>query len=197
MIMEKQKSLVERQIIPKGSKYIPSKWVKILYERIDIERDLCYVMFHIETGLRVTDVVNMKVDRIDWQNDTLTIHDYKKREDRTIPLAPNLRRQIKRWLVVRQNKRVKNQLLFPFSQKTANRILKKWCGVVGFPYADLVSTHWCRHTFIKLSQKCGRDIKLVQLHTGDTEFTLLKWYRNLSIEEAKAEINDKPLIEPE
>ena len=74
-----------------------------------------------------------------------------------------------------------------------NRILKKWCAKIGFKYADKVASHWCRHTFIRLSRKAKRDIKAVQQNTGDSINTLLEWYSDLSAEDMNEELNEKSI----
>jgi len=40
----------------------------------------------------------------------------------------------------------------------------------------------------------GRDIKVVQQNTGDTIETILKYYRDLSIEDRVREMEEKPLL---
>lgn len=40
----------------------------------------------------------------------------------------------------------------------------------------------------------GRDIKVVQQNTGDTVETILKYYRDLSIEDRTAEFDAKPIL---
>ena len=60
--------------------------------------------------------------------------------------------------------------------------------------SDRVSSHWLRHTFIRLSKRAGRDVKAVQQNTGDTIQTILEWYEELSDEEMGEEIQGKPLV---
>lgn len=183
----------EKPKIPKGEKYIPAKWVGKLYESIDNIRDLTYLMFHIETGIRVSDVIGSEIVHIDWDNNRINIYDYKKDKWRLVYFPSKIVSQLKMWLEYRKVKGIKDKQLFPFSAKTANRILKKWCKQIGFPLAHLVSSHWCRHTFIKLSRSQGRDLMLVKQNTGDTIQTILSWYSILSSDELRNEI-EKDII---
>jgi len=191
--LKREKSMVVSKKIDKGDKYIPAKWLKKLYDLTEKVRDKTYIMYHAETGLRVSDVVGSEVVHIDWDNNRVKTYDYKKDEWRWVYFPPFIRSQLKIWLKVRQNEGIKDKRIFPFSQRTANRILKKWCKKIDFPYADKVSSHWLRHTFIRLSRKAGRDLKAVQQNTGDTIKTILEWYSDLSSEDMKEEIN-KPLV---
>ncbi len=191
--ISKDKSLVVSNKIPKGDKYIPEKYIKKLYNLCDNVRDKTYLMYHIETGLRVSDIVNTEQVHIDWDNNRTYTYDHKKDKWRYIYFPEFVRSQIKMWLKQRQIEDIKDKRLFPFSDKTANRIIKKWCKKIEFPYSKQVSSHWCRHTFIRLSRKAGRDIKAVQQNTGDTIKTILEWYSDLSMEDMQEEIG-KPLV---
>lgn len=192
--------------IPKSDKYIPIDVVRKLYDTVDNIRDLFYIMWHIETGVRVSDIVGQvkskgserelgqEVNNIDWDSNRVYTYDHKKDLWRYVYFSEKVRVKLKMWLKERQNQGIHDRQILPISEKTCNRILKRWCRVVGFKYAEAVGTHWCRHTFIRLSRKAGRDIKAVQQNTGDTVRTLLEWYANLSSEDMKHELETKPLL---
>lgn len=189
-----EKSLIVSKKISKGDKYIPEEWLKKLYDLVDNVRDKTYIMYHTETGLRVSDVINTELVHIDWENFRTYTYDHKKDEWRYVYYPEFVKSQLKMWLKQRQAEGIKDKRLFPISEKTANRILKRWCSRIGFPFADRVGSHWLRHTFIRLSRKSGRDLKAVQQNTGDTVKTILEWYSDLSSEDMKREIAEKPLI---
>jgi integrase len=180
--------------ISKGDKYFPMEFVRQLYNLVDDVQDKTYIMYHIETGLRVSDVVNSKMVLIDWQNLRTNTYDHKKDSWRWVYWPEFVKAQLKQWLVFRQQAGIKDERIFPFTEKTANRIIKRWCVKLGFQYARLASSHWCRHTFIRLSRRAGRDIKAVQQNTGDTIKTLLEWYSDLSGEDMRREIEGRPLV---
>lgn len=183
--------LVPTNKISKGDKYIPDKYLKKLYDRCDNVRDKTYIMYHAETGLRVTDVINSEIVHIDWENYRTNTFDYKKDQWRYVYFPEFVKSQLKMWLKQRQIEGIKDKRIFPFTEKTANRILKQWCKIIEFPYSKQVSSHWLRHTFIRLSRKVGRDIKAVQQNTGDTVKTILDWYSDLSMEDMQTEISKK------
>lgn len=193
-ILDKTKSIVVSNIISKGDKYIPQEVLSKILAIIDNVRDKTYILYHVETGLRVSDVIGTELVHIDWQNNRAYTYDHKKDVWRYVYFPEAVRAQLKMWLQQRQVEDIKDKRLFPFSDKTANRILKYWCKQAGFQYAHIVGSHWLRHTFIRLSRKVGRDIKAVQQNTGDTIKTLLEWYSDLSAEDMHHEIEDKPII---
>lgn len=180
--------------ISKGDKYFPAEWVTKMLEAIDNIRDKAYFIYHIETGLRVSDVCDTDLVHVDWQNNKTYTYDHKKDQWRYVFWPEKVKAVLKMWLKQRQIEDVKSPKLFPFSEKTANRIIKHWAKKVSFPFASHVGSHWCRHTFIRLSRKAGRDIKAVQQNTGDTVKTLLEWYSDLSSEDMREQIEGKPLL---
>lgn len=188
------KSLMLSKKISKGDKYFPVEFVRQLYDKVDDIRDKTYLMYHIETGLRVSDVVGTELVHIDWQNNRTYTYDHKKDSWRWIYFPEKVKSQLKMWLQQRQIEDIKDKRLFPFSEKTANRIVKAWCKQLNFPFASVVGSHWLRHTFIRLSRKTGRDIKAVQQNTGDTIRTILEWYSDLSAEDMYNEIENKSMI---
>jgi integrase len=199
------KSLIVSPKIPKTDKYIPADVLQRLYDTVDNIRDLFYITWHCETGVRVSDIVGIKRKgrerqigqeqrNIDWQGNRIYTFDHKKDEWRYVYFPEKVRSKLKLWLKERQNLGIKGRELFPFSEKTCGRILKRWCRFADFQHADIVGTHWCRHTFIRLSRRAGRDLKAVQQNTGDSIKTILEWYEALGPEDMARELNDKPLI---
>jgi len=204
--MEKVSNLpVVSTKISKSDKYIPKEILLKIYDTIDNPLERAYVMFHAETGLRVSDIVGQKkrgsnvrelgleVQNVDWQSLQAHVYDHKKNQWRWIVFPDKAKAALKQYMLYRQAEGIEDRQLFPISEKTCNRILKKWAARVEFRYAKQVGSHWLRHTFIKLSRAAGRDIKLVQANTGDTVKTLLEWYSDLSLEDKRREMEGKPI----
>jgi len=180
--------------VSKSDKAFSQESVQKLYEGIDNIMEKAYVMYHIETGLRVSDVVNTELVHVMWQENRTYTYDHKKDTWRYVYWPEKVKSVLKMWLKQRQAEDIKDKRLFPFSEKTANRILKRWALKLNIANSRLVSSHWCRHTFIRLSRKAGRDIKAVQQNTGDTVKTILDWYSDLSSDDMREQVEGKPLI---
>lgn len=193
--MEKTKAVVVSRILNKVDKYFPQAFLKELYDKVDNIRDKAYIQYHAETGLRVSDVCSTEIVHVDLKGYRTYTYDHKKDEWRWIYWPEWLASTLKMWYMHRHQAGIKDKRLFPFSEKTANRIIKRWALNLNFRFKEQVSSHWFRHTFIRLSRRAGRDIKAVQQNTGDTVRTLLEWYEALSPEEMAKEIDNKPLIE--
>jgi len=180
--------------LEKKDKYLPPDILKKLYETITNIRDLAYIQYHAETGLRVKEIVGTKINNIEWESHRTHTYDFKKDVWRMVYWPEFVGSTLQRWLEYRRASGIRGEFLFPFSAKTANRIIKRWCETIGFRYSNLVSSHWLRHTFIRLSRRSRRDIKAVQQNTGDTIQTILEWYEGLTDEEMAGEIEGKPLV---
>lgn len=194
-VLGDSKALVVSGKISKGDKYFPAHVLKQLLEKIDNVRDKAYITYHVETGLRVSDVIGTEVVHLDWNNKRTYTYDHKKDQWRYVYWPDSVSSVLKMWFKQRQIEEIKDPRVFPFTDKTANRIIKRWAREVEFQYARQVGSHWLRHTFIRLSRRAGRDIKAVQQNTGDTVKTLLEWYSDLSAEDMRYEIDNKKLYE--
>lgn len=197
--------LVVSKKIAKSDKYITKPYLQKIYEICDHPLEQAYIMFHAETGVRVSDIVGQKrrnsnhrdigleVQNIDWQNCKAHIYDHKKNLWRWVTFPEKVKASLKRFMLYRQANNIEDRQLFPISEKTCNRIIKKWAKAAEFPYHKEVGSHWLRHTFIRLSRTAGRDIKFVQANTGDEVETILNWYSDLNDEDKKREIEGKPI----
>ena len=172
----------------KADKYFNSYWIGQLLQQFEDIRDETYFLYHIETGLRVSDVVASEWVHVDWSNKRTYTYDHKKDAWRWIYWPDHIKAKLKRWRLYQQRTNQKTRLVFPMSEKTANRIIKRAAYKAGHPYWKLTSSHWCRHTFIRLSQAQGRSMVAVQQNTGDKLGTILKWYSMLDQEGMQREI---------
>lgn len=188
------KSLVVSEKISKTDKYIPAHYLKKLIEVIDNPRERAYIMYHVETGLRVSDVVRSEWVHLNWQECKTYTYDHKKDTWRWVFWPESVKPALKMWRKQMETEGIKEPRLFDFSEKTATRILRRWLKVIGFPYAEKAASHWLRHTFVRLSRRAGRDIKAVQQNTGDSIKTLLDWYEGLNAEDMREQMESRPLI---
>lgn len=176
-------------------KYLSREEIRKLLNVIDDLEDRALVLFALETGLRRSEIVTIQTSNIDFERQVVQVYDEKKDQWRTVIFPRYIAAQLNMYLKARSHK---SPLLFPFSSRTANRKLKRWCNraQIRLDSSNLTSVtfHWLRHTFIRRSKMAGRDIKIVQQNTGDTIETILKYYRDLSIEDRVIEMENKPLI---
>jgi integrase/recombinase XerC len=59
----------------------------LLYEASDHVRDYAIVMTFLQTGIRLSELANLKIDDVDFDHKTLTVRQGKGKKDRHIPLV--------------------------------------------------------------------------------------------------------------
>jgi site-specific recombinase XerD len=64
-------------------------------------RDLAMVMLFLQTGLRVSELVNLKLSDIDFTSREMTVRQRKGRKDRVVPLVKQAEAALKAYLKVR------------------------------------------------------------------------------------------------
>ena len=176
-------------------KYLFDDEIKKLLDSIEKIEDRAVIEFGLETGLRASDIVGIITSNIDFEHQFIKVWYEKKDNWRNIVFPKTTGNILKMYLNARKTKSPK---LFPCSEKTLQRTLQNYCRLAKLRPAKLktgtlIGWHWLRHTFIRRSQMFNRDIKLVQQNTGDTIETILKYYRDLSIEDRIREIESKPI----
>ena len=197
---------IENSAIPKvvslkmsnADKYLSEDELVRLLASIEDLEDKSLVLFGLETGLRRSEVVSILTSNIDFTRQLAQVYDEKKDHWRDVVFPRYIGSHLRMYLNIRTRKSAR---LFPFSSRTANRKLRKWCERaevrLNASGRSMVTFHWLRHTFIRRSKMVGRDIKLVQQNTGDTVETILRYYRELSVEDRLTEIESKPILPSE
>lgn len=180
--------------LEKHDKYFTQEWLSKLLGVIDNPRDKCLFTLHAETGVRASDLLGWDIRHEEFDNNRIKLLDYKKDVYRWVYFPDHCKPLIKMWKKERQNKGIKSNKLFNISIQHYNRVVKKWAKKVGHPLATQCSTHWFRHTFIRLSLKAGRDMTTVRQNTGDSYKTIHQWYTGYGMDDMKEEINNKRLL---
>lgn len=88
--------------------YMTSKEIKSVFDRIETEarsivknRDMCIVSVGLSTGLRVSAIVNIDIEDIDFKENTIKVIE-KGRKTRFIKFADNLKNMLLIWLKDRE-----------------------------------------------------------------------------------------------
>ncbi|MCP4160878.1 MAG: tyrosine-type recombinase/integrase [Deltaproteobacteria bacterium] len=134
---------------------------------IDSKRDKTIVYLLYSAGLRVSELVNLKVSDLDSKRMVINIHQGKGRKDRNVMLAENLLEVLKQyWLESRPE-----AYLFPgkvpgnpLTREAINNLLKKYASMAGI--TKNVSPHTMRHCFATHMLEDGANIRVIQLLLG-------------------------------
>lgn len=109
--------------------YLDSLKLPTLCKAFLRDRDKLLILFLWNTGLRISDALSVKLDNIDFKNETLTfpIKSQSQKADRTISLDKALLYEIIKY---RDTWRI-SSLLFDMSRDNFDKKLKGYCEAVG------------------------------------------------------------------
>ncbi len=147
------------------------------------ERDRLILELFYFTGIRLSELVNLKKSDVDFSNSTIRVLG-KRNKERLIPITPYILEKIK--TINNSNKSV---FLFvskkgtQISAKQVYRLVKKYLGMV--TSLDKKSPHILRHTFATHMLNNGADINAVKELLGHANLSATEVYTHNTIEKLK------------
>lgn len=169
----------------------PDEYRAMLSFAGDNPRDFCILQLFLQTGLRLTELRELKLSDIDLKSGTLLVRAGKGMQDRQLPLEAKATRAIKSYLQVRpevpETHIFLNQYDYPISQRGIQKLVSKYTQRAGIQ--KKAGVHALRHTFatIKAKQKVS-------------PFTLRQWLGHARLDTTQiyvhmAEADDKKVME--
>ena len=148
------------------------------------------------TGARISEVINIKHEDIDFRNAeirliTLKRHNPKKRgQYRIVPVPSNLTSEIANYIVEFPHMRDK---VFKVDRSNFNKVFKELCIQAGIP-KELAHPHILRHTRAIELLRAGVPVTIVQDILGHSALTTTAIYLRISGQEVKVILREKGLI---
>lgn len=170
--------------------FIPEKNMHQLLDEISFEdsfqgnRDRLILEFFYATGVRLSELINIKIIDFDFYKDSVKILG-KRDKERIIPLAPKLINNVKDFLS-RHNREVYLFTTFDGNKlyhKKVYRIVKKYIKLISS--IDKRSPHILRHTFATHMLNNGADIKAIKELLGHANLSATQLYTHNSIDKLK------------
>lgn len=161
-------------------------------------RNYCMLLMFLDTGIRLSELLHLKTNQIDFSTNTLVVLG-KGNKERRVPFGMNLRKMLEKYVIWRE-KANKQELLFVneygerMKARRMARIFKiygKRAGISGVR----VSPHTLRHTFAKMSILNGMDAITLQYILGHTSLEMVRNYVNLTQQEITLQRNRISLID--
>ena len=154
-------------------------------------RDALIIELALGSGLRVSEMANLKVEDLYLKRGQGSIHvkNGKGGKNRVVDIGSNLKKQILKFLDYRT---MDSQYLFPsergekMSRSGIQQVFKKWAKKSGISSHD--SIHSLRHTYAtNLYKASGYNLRLVQKQLGHSSPSITQVYAdvmNADVEEA-------------
>ena len=135
-------------------------------------------------GLRVSEVINLKIEDIDSKRMVINIIQAKGRKDRVVPLTENVLQLLRQYFIEYRPKEYlfNGQNSLKYSSTSCNKLVKKY---LGSDYHFHLLRHSC---FTNLTEK-GIDIRIIQKLAGHNSCKTTEIYTHVS----KRTLNSLPL----
>lgn len=182
-ILNKEFSKVK---MPKKDKALPEVLTKdeirLIIDSADNEKSRLIISLLYSSGLRVSELVNLKVSDINLQENTGWVRKGKGSKDRLFSLSQNLISDIKKYLEGREYEYVFSKEK-PLTTRNIQKIIfgvKKRAGI-----NKKVTPHTLRHSFATHLLESGVDIRMIQSLLGHSSLNTTQLYTHISSDQIK------------
>ncbi len=175
---------------PKREKKLPDvltkKEIKKLFEALPTKKSKLMVSLIYACGFRVSELVNLKISDLDFDQMIGYVRQAKGRKDRVFNIPKFLESKLKRQ--TQQQKELKQEFLFTGPKgKLSDRNIQKIVRIAT-KKANInkkVSPHTLRHSFATHLLENGTDIRYIQTLLGHADLSTTQIYTHVSTEELK------------
>lgn len=155
-------------------------------------RDAAILELMYASGLRVSELVNLTMNSINWQAGYVVVMG-KGRKERVVPVGRSSYDLLRRYVDEARNDLIKGKstnFLFLnrsgrfFSRQGLWKLVKKYARQAGME--DKVHPHTFRHTFATHLLEGGADLRAVQVMLGHADISTTQIYTHVTMERLKA-----------
>ena len=172
--------------IPKKDRQLPEvlskEEVKILIDSAETKKSRLIMSLLYSSGLRVSEVVNLKPENINFSERTGWVRKGKGSKDRLFILSEKLCKDIEIYLKKRENKYVFSKSK-PLTTRNIQKIVKHTREKANIN--KRVTPHTLRHSFATHLLEAGTDIRMIQTLLGHASLTTTQMYTHISTEQIK------------
>ena len=190
-----QENPMLKVISPKSKKRLPvfieEDQIENLLNKVEFEEGfvgernkLIIEMFYV-TGIRLSELINIKITSIDFENSLVKVLG-KRNKERLIPLSSNMLEELKNFIKKHQI----NHFLFTnldgnkLYTKLVYRVVSKYIGKISS--VNKKSPHILRHTFATHMLNNGADINAIKELLGHANLSATQVYTHNTIEKLKS-----------
>jgi len=126
-------------------------------------------------GLRVSEVINLKIEDIDSKRMIINIRQAKGRKDRIVPLSENMLTLLREYFIIYKPKEYlfNGQFELKYSSKSCNNIVKQHIG-------ESYHFHLLRHSCFTSLLESGTDLRIIQKIAGHASSKTTEIYTHVS-----------------
>lgn len=167
----------------------------------NLERDLAIIKFFLYGGLRVSELVKLDLQNIDFDDCSVKFFG-KGNKERYVPLHPDVIAAIIDYLPSRLEKKPKDadaeKALFRsahgkrITPRGIQLLVKKYAKLAGIRDAEKITPHKLRHTFATMLYQKTKDIRVLQDLLGHANISTTQIYTHTDKENRKDAVSELP-----
>jgi integrase/recombinase XerD len=173
--------------VPKKDKRLPEVLnkdeVKTLIEGADNLKSKLIISMLYSSGLRVSELVNLKINDLDFGGNTGWVRKGKGSKDRLFTLSNKLGQELKEFIENREHKDYVFSKDKPLTTRNVQKIIKGTRERAGIN--KKVTPHTLRHSFATHLLEDGTDIRMIQALLGHANLNTTQAYTHVSTEQIK------------
>ncbi len=164
---------------PKSEKKLPvvidGEYIKEQLSRIENLKHKTILTLTYSVGLRVSEVINLKIEDIDSKRMIIHIKNAKGRKDRIVPLSQNVLELLRNYFIQYRPKDYlfNGQNSLQYSSNSCNKIVKKYLG-------EQYHIHQLRHSCFTNLLDSGTDLRVIQKIAGHSSSKTTEIYTHVS-----------------
>lgn len=173
--------------MPKKDKRLPEVLtkdeVRNLIDSTDNKKSRLIISLLYSTGLRVSELVNLRVEDIDFDANTGWVRGGKGSKDRLFSVSKELCEEVKEYLSEKDNPTYVFSKNKPLTTRNIQKIVqgtRKRAGI-----NKKVTPHTLRHSFATHLLENGTDIRVIQAMLGHASLNTTQVYTHISSEQIK------------
>jgi site-specific recombinase XerD len=173
--------------VPKKEETLPNvlsvQEVKALIDAAEFQKTKLIVKLLYASGLRVSEVANLKPADLNLQENTGWVRRGKGKKDRLFKLAESLSKQLQRWLSKHPNSKYVFSEEKPMSVRNIQSIIARLAKKAGIN--KKVSPHTLRHSFATHLLENGENLLVIQQLLGHKNLETTRIYTHISQDQIK------------
>jgi site-specific recombinase XerD len=164
--------------------------VQQLFAQIAHPMDRALFLVMLRCGLRVSEVAQLKLEQIDWEQQGLRLLQGKGRKDRHVYMSPDLVASLHQCLEQHPGARAQGYVFWnrkraqqPLSVKAIQKKMERYAKAAGIT----ASCHSLRHTFASNLLEHGAEVGVIRDFLGHSQIASSERYANISSQKVKQE----------
>lgn len=143
--------------------------------KIENKKHKAIISLAFSTGMRVSEIINLKIDDFDLERNLIHIKNAKGNKDRIVPLSDKMRLILREYFKEFRPKTFlfNGQFELKYSSKSCNQIVKKYLG-------ENYHFHTLRHSSFTALLENGTDLRIIQSIAGHSSSKTTEIYTHVS-----------------